>query len=669
MKRFFRRIPFSVKLLLIGLIPLAFTIYLTIQLFEEKQVKVAILEGYIERIHQIRNISSLIDEMQHESKLSFDVVLRSASKENLFQQRKKTDEALKKFSLSSDELSEGSQGYSNVHKLPDIRSRLDNGKAGSNDIIRYYSNTIFWLNTLTSISISKNNPLQPALNDLRAQKLLAEIITYLSIIRTNIYNVLYTQKFMTEILRGTEDAYNICKSYENEFLAKASPTVITDYKKILLTTEYKPTAEYLDRVFSTMKFDSTYNADEWWNISDKGIARLSGLQHTIWNNAIGIANSIYDKEVKNKNRTLILLSLIIILVCFIISYAIYSITRMLRELKYAAEKISRGMTGTVFNDFANDAIGSLADSISRIDHNYQQLAIAADAIGRKNFDVPVHSRSDQDVLGNAILQMKKELQKFTNDMESLVAERTEELRKSNESLQEFAHVASHDLKEPLRKIRTFSSRIEEENFNELSDSSKGYLKKVQDASQRMFNMVEGILEYSGLNGEQDEVEMVDLNLIIKAIVSDLEIVIREKKVTINTNQLPVVPGIPVLLHQLFFNLISNAIKFSTPDSFPLIEIKSKFVHEEEKIPPLEAKKKYSCIEIKDNGIGFNAAQTHKIFELFTRLNNRSLYEGTGLGLSLCKKITERHQGIIYATGEKGKGASFFVVLPVRDMND
>ena len=583
MNRFFRRVSLAAKLLLIGLVPLAFIIFLTVRLYNEKEVKVNILKGYIDGIHQLRNTSLLIDNMQKESKLSFDFAVRGAAKEPLIRQGLITDSIVKLFNENRDILSQSARGYTNLGKLQETRNEIDSGKASNFSVISYYSTTVFWLNTLTGVTLSNNNPMEPAFADLRAQKLMAEIITYLSIISTNIYNVLHTQQFANEILQGSAGAYEVYKSYHEEFLSKASPASINTYKNILANTELKAANEYIDRLFTTRKFDSTYNADQWWEVSDKGIDHLSALQENIWNSTMQIANDIYSGEIRNKYTALILLTVFIIIVIAIVAYTIFVISSMLRELKQAAVKISNGITGTQFNNFPNDAIGSLAESITRIDQNYQQLAIAADAIGKKNFNIPVHARSDQDLLGNAIVQMKKDLQEFSDHMENLVAERTEELRKSNESLQEFAHVTSHDLKEPLRKIIMFTQKLEDENANTLVEGSRKYIQKVQEASGRMSAMVEGVLEYAAVNGIEDHFIDVDLNNIFEGIKSDLELLILDKQAIVQIEKLPVVKGIPVLLHQLFFNLVSNALKFSKSDRTPQIIVTASPVNERDLI--------------------------------------------------------------------------------------
>ncbi|ANE50454.1 ATP-binding protein [Flavisolibacter tropicus] len=248
-------------------------------------------------------------------------------------------------------------------------------------------------------------------------------------------------------------------------------------------------------------------------------------------------------------------------------------------------------------------------------------------------------------------------------LEAEVKKRTAELselnvslKRSNSELQQFAHVASHDLREPLRKIKTFIGRLADDPGNSLTERSTTFVQKVNSASDRMFSMIEGVLNYSVLNTSDQRIEAVQLSTLIQNIESDLELLITQKKAVIRYSALPVIEGSAVLLYQLFYNLINNSLKFSKPDTPPVIDIDATDEHGHEK--------EWTLIKVQDNGIGFEQEYAEKIFESFTRLNSKDQFEGTGLGLSLCKRIVERHGGYIEATGELDKGASFSIHLPI-----
>ncbi len=246
---------------------------------------------------------------------------------------------------------------------------------------------------------------------------------------------------------------------------------------------------------------------------------------------------------------------------------------------------------------------------------------------------------------------------ITEKLEGLVAARTKELQRSNEDLQQFAHVASHDLKEPVRKIKTFTGRLEDQLQGKLDESATRYIERIQSAAKRMSTMIDGVLAYSTINANKQKTEKVNLNDVLKNIETDLEIPLQKTGGTISCNNLPTLEGAPVLLYQLFYNLINNSIKFARADVPPQIQLASQTI--------VAGQITLFRITVQDNGIGFDAEMADQIFETFTRLNSKDKYEGTGLGLSLCKKIVERHNGTIVATGSKGVGATFVITLPLQ----
>lgn len=245
-------------------------------------------------------------------------------------------------------------------------------------------------------------------------------------------------------------------------------------------------------------------------------------------------------------------------------------------------------------------------------------------------------------------------QKASQDrLEQLIRERTSELQRSNEDLQQFAHVASHDLKEPVRKVKLFINRLELDKDSHISPNGRNYIDKINAATNRMLSMIEGVLGYSSMTGTAFPFEPVDLKSLLQQIESDLEVVIQQKQARIIFDDLPVYNGAPILLYQLFSNLIFNSLKFSSPDRPPVITITSAYQQD----------KKTLEIVLQDNGIGFSPQYAFRIFQTFTRLHSKDEYEGTGLGLALCKKIVERHQGSIAASGQINEGASFTITLP------
>lgn len=258
---------------------------------------------------------------------------------------------------------------------------------------------------------------------------------------------------------------------------------------------------------------------------------------------------------------------------------------------------------------------------------------------------------------------------MTEKLEQLVALRTRELQRSNDDLQQFAHVASHDLKEPVRKIRTFGSRLSFEFGDALPEKANMYIEKIEAAATRMYAMIDGVLNYSTVSTAEQLLETIDLTEIIRHIESDLEVVIQQKGAVIQYQNLPFIDGSAILIYQLFYNLVNNALKFAKAGEAPFVQISATAMSGAAAAQEwgMNRAVNYTQILIQDNGIGFSQDQAIKIFKTFTRLNAKDKYEGTGLGLALCKKIVERHQGAISAAGMEGTGAIFKIVLPLQQL--
>jgi len=278
--------------------------------------------------------------------------------------------------------------------------------------------------------------------------------------------------------------------------------------------------------------------------------------------------------------------------------------------------------------------------------------------------------------------MEQKLKTFNEKLEAMVKERTaslqssnEELNQTNSQLEQFAYVASHDLQEPLRKINTFALRLQDVHKEELSKEVKSYLNKIEGASSRMSILIRDLLNYSFLLKHERLFEQTDLNETLKNILNDFELLILEKKAGINFDQLPTIDAIPLQMNQLFYNLISNALKFSKPDQTPVITITSRTLSEKEiqQYPTLNKAIAANEIEpqfyieiiFKDNGIGIEKQYTKQIFTIFQRLHSKEAFIGTGIGLALAKKIIENHRGEIFTIAKENEGAEFHVILPIK----
>ncbi|MEO8473690.1 MAG: PAS domain-containing protein [Chryseolinea sp.] len=256
-------------------------------------------------------------------------------------------------------------------------------------------------------------------------------------------------------------------------------------------------------------------------------------------------------------------------------------------------------------------------------------------------------------------------------IENAVTERTKELAatnlnllRSNEELEQFAYIASHDLQEPIRKISMFTEMLED-SIENISDHSKTYISKIYNSTDRMTKLIRDVLAFSQISQTNDYFVTVKLPEIFKSIESDFELLIADTGATFEIENLPTIDAIPGQMIQLFSNLMSNALKFTRSGVKPLIKITSSNASKEvlRSHPTLTATRKYYHIKFSDNGIGFDQQHADRIFKIFQRLHGRTQYEGTGIGLAICRKIVQSHHGHIYASVNPDGGALFNIILP------
>ncbi|MDQ3051483.1 MAG: CHASE3 domain-containing protein [Bacteroidota bacterium] len=238
-----------------------------------------------------------------------------------------------------------------------------------------------------------------------------------------------------------------------------------------------------------------------------------------------------------------------------------------------------------------------------------------------------------------------------------------ELKRSNSELEQFAFVASHDLQEPLRKIQAFGDRLKVKAGHLLTDETKIYMEKMLSASTRMSGLISDLLNFSRLVRAKDEFVPTDMNKVFQDVMSDLELKISKKLAKVTFDNIPQIEAVPSQMYQLIFNLMGNAIKFIKPDVPPIISVKSEIFTVKGGVTPSRHNQRLR-ITFEDNGIGFDPMYVDRIFVIFQRLHGKHAYEGTGIGLAICKRIVNNHDGIITASGVPGEGATFTVELPL-----
>ncbi|QJD79888.1 GAF domain-containing sensor histidine kinase [Spirosoma rhododendri] len=263
---------------------------------------------------------------------------------------------------------------------------------------------------------------------------------------------------------------------------------------------------------------------------------------------------------------------------------------------------------------------------------------------------------------------------LATELEQRVSERTQELTyvnqdllRSNENLQQFAYVASHDLQEPLRKIQSFSTLLDERFGDNLGDEGRDYLNRMCSAGARMSNLIRDLLAFSRIATRQQAFEPVSLSTIVAEVLRTLELTIAERDAQLTIGELPVVNGDESQLSQLLQNLLSNALKFTPAGQRPVVSVQARYCKRSELPPhlrPTSSAARFCHLTVTDQGIGFDEKYTERIFQVFQRLHGKQQYVGTGVGLAICQRVVDNHGGSITAQSKPGQGAVFSVYLPM-----
>lgn len=263
----------------------------------------------------------------------------------------------------------------------------------------------------------------------------------------------------------------------------------------------------------------------------------------------------------------------------------------------------------------------------------------------------------------ALALANRELENRVRERTATLGETNESLRRSNRELEQFASVASHDLQEPLRKIQAFGDRLQSKFAESLGEQGRDYIDRMQGSATRMRSLIDALLSYSRVTTKAQPFLDTDLGVIAREVVSDLEGRLQESGGRVELGPLPKLEADPLQMRQLLQNLIGNGLKFHGPGVPPVVWVEGRVIEASGDTPA-------QCeLVVRDNGIGFEEVYRERIFDVFQRLHGRQEYEGTGMGLAICRKIVDRHRGTIVAASTPGQGAAFTIVIPQRHPKD
>ncbi|RFS18988.1 response regulator [Chitinophaga silvatica] len=426
MKKFFMQLPLPRKLMLIAVIPLLCLLYFGFTVFSRQNEDIKTIDRLSQRVANATAIMKVADEIHAERRSSVNYVLQTGSLNDLLTQRAKTDlaiDAVKGRLIASDNRF---FQYSLLNTLQKKRKEIDNKIMPQREVLDYYSNLIFRLNELANINTPDLPMMSTIQQDMSAQYLLAQMTAYQGMIRMDIYYFMLKKEVWPEDFSRIENNYDMVNSFRAEFLDKGSPQLVKDFQKLEASNEYRITSDFIKSTIQTRKIDTLFNADSWWDISSQSVDQVKQLQRAIMDKVGKDAKVISKRENDIKTQYIVALVIIVVLVVVFLSITIKSITDSLELLRSSAVNISRGLTGTVpiININTKDAIGSLARSFETIEQTNQDLADAADNIGKGNFNIDIKPRSSEDVLGNAIVKMAADLKVFrkNNDQKIWVQE-------------------------------------------------------------------------------------------------------------------------------------------------------------------------------------------------------------------------------------------------------
>lgn len=402
--------------MLLGMLPLAFLLYFAAQIHVERSEKITLLDSLQLELTKSSNIMTLMDKLQIERRGSLTWLITKQGEGELVAQRRATDEALTELQNMRSSSLQSFMGYTMLDSLAHNRNLIDLGTADLNSMMNYYANVLYRLTNLGSISVEGIPFLQPLNADITSQRLLIQMASYLGVIRGQVYYAIQRNddldnRTFTEIRNN----YSLYQSYADELRVKANPDVVQSFLRFNTTGQLRKLNEYLDDVFRFPEYVQTMSAEDFRVMSAEAVDEIKNVQRAVLKRVEEQMAIIHKQENAYKDQNLVFLVLIIAFIITIVIFTIQSITESLDKLRTAAGKIALGETDIDLDVRTRDAVGSLSKSIKEIDNRNIQLALAAEEIGRGNFDVQLAPRSEKDLLSQSVIRMKQDLRTYNEE--------------------------------------------------------------------------------------------------------------------------------------------------------------------------------------------------------------------------------------------------------------
>jgi signal transduction histidine kinase len=439
---------------------------------------------------------------------------------------------------------------------------------------------------------------------------------------------------------------------------------IEDPRQRLLAEQIQVNATHLQSVFSdvskaiqTASIPGAAQADE-LEFTRVSWSRLEVQNQNIIFNASLLAQRLLDEEDQLRQTSILLVyALAAIFAGYLLSNYLLIYRRVLQalaRLQAGTRMIGAGKLTYQIDDLEKDEFGELSRAFNQMTTNLREITTSKIDLEREI--------AERQLAEEALIASEARLRQLVDaeiKAQAALAEYAEKLKSSNQELEQFAFIASHDLKEPLRKIRTVGEMIERRMTGKLDVETQGLFIRLLSAAERMQAMIDDLLELSRAGRRDEPFIPVSLTDLAGEVISDLEVRIRATGGQVEILPLPVIEADPLQMRQLLQNLIGNALKYHQPGVQPQVKV---WCQEE---TPMTDNRGAITLYVQDNGIGFKEEYVSKIFMPFTRLHGRDAYEGTGMGLAICQKIVDRHHGKITAHSTPGTGSTFMVTLPMK----